>query len=214
MKKFLIGLIIVVGVLVLVVGTAGTIFYIKVLRPISSPLIAVTAARTLEERRLQNHAEFRPPGSGEVTAEQIRNFVAVEEAVQAQLGTGIALLTQKQTDLLRANEAEALSAKAVLLAFGDIRDLLLKAKMAQIDAMNLASFSKDEFEWVREQLYSGATLSWFQLDVSGIAAGVPDASVQVHKFEPERRVPEQNKRLALPLVSRLQGWFALGFFGL
>jgi len=214
MKGLGVGLLIAAGVLLLVIGTAGTVFYVKVYRPIGGPIAAMGIAKTLEERRLQNRAEFLPPSSGELTGEQAANFAAVEEAVQTQLATGTGILTQKQADLERASTADALSVRTTLLAFGEIKDVYLNAKVAQIDAMNRAKFSKEEFEWVRKQLYSAAGLRLSQLDVSEVLGGVRDAMVEVRQFKPGGPVPEVNQRLARPLASKLQAWLALGFFGL
>ena len=136
MKGLGVGLLIAAGVLLLVIGTAGTVFYVKVYRPIGGPIAAMGIAKTLEERQLQNRAEFLPPNSGELTREQAANFAAVEEAVQKQLATGTGILTQKQADLERASTADALSVRTTLLAFGEIKDVYLNAKVGQIDAMN------------------------------------------------------------------------------
>ncbi|OFW03249.1 MAG: hypothetical protein A3H96_19300 [Acidobacteria bacterium RIFCSPLOWO2_02_FULL_67_36] len=214
MKRTGVALLIGAGVLLLVVGAAGTAFYVKVYRPLGSPLMAMAGGKTLEERRLQNRAEFLAPASGELTAEQTAKFAVVEEEVQKQLAAGIAVLARSQADLERARETHALSVQTALLAFGDIKGVYLNAKVAQIDAMNRANFSKEEFEWVRKQLYYAAGLRLSQVDVSEVLAGVPDATVVVRRFEARERVPEQNQRLALPLASKLQTWAALGFFGL
>lgn len=214
MKKTGIALLIAGGVLLLALGVAGTIFYVRVYRPIGSPLMAMAGGKTLEERRLQNRAEFLPPASGQLTAEQTTRFVGVEDEVLRQLASRIAVLTRGQRDLEQAREANALSTRTALRVFGDIKAVYLNAKVAQIDAMNRANFSKAEFEWVRRQLYSAAGLRWSQVDVSEVLAGVPDATVVVRQFEPAGGGTEQNQHLALPIASSLQTWSALGFFGL
>jgi hypothetical protein len=203
-----------IGVLLLAVIAAGTVFYVKVYRPIGSPLMAMAGGKTLEERRLENRAEFLPPRSGELTADQAARFVAVEEVVQKQLATGIASLARNQADLERASDTHTLSVPAALRAFGSIKGVYLRAKAAQIDAMNRANFSKKEFEWVRKQLYLAAGVRWSHVDVSEVLAAVPDASVVVHRFEPEGPVIEPNQSLASPLATKLQTWAPLGFFGL
>jgi uncharacterized membrane protein len=214
MKKTGVALLIAGGVLLLALAGAGTVFYVRVYRPIGSPLMAMAGGKTLEERRLQNRAEFVPPASGQLTAEQTARFVGVEDEVLRRLAGGIADLTRGQRDLEQARNANALTVQTALRAFGDIKDVYLSAKVAQIDAMNRANFSKSEFEWVRRQLYCAAGLRLSQVDVSEVLAGVPDATVVVRQFELTGGVPEQNQHLALPLASRLQMWSPLGFFGL
>jgi hypothetical protein len=171
-------------------------------------------ARKVEDLRLQNRTAFLPPASGELTEKQTADFAAVEGRVQEQLAARNAVLAQAQEDLERADDAHALSVPATLLAFGDVQGFYVDAKKAQVDAMNRANVSKAEFEWVRRQLYRAAGLRLSQLDVSEILAGVRDATVQVHRFEPDGPVPERNQFLARPLASKLQAWGALGFFGL
>jgi uncharacterized membrane protein len=214
MKKTGVVLLITGGVLVLALAGAGTVFYVRVYRPIGSPLMAMAGGKTLEERRLQNRAEFLPPSSGQLTAEQTTRFVGVEDEVLKQLAGGIAVLARAQRGLEQARDANTLSVQTALRAFGDIKVVYLSAKVAQIDAMNRANFAKTEFEWVRRQLYCAAGLRLSQVDVSDVLAGVPEATVVVRRFELTGGVPEQNQQLALPLASRLQTWSALGFFGL
>ena len=214
MKRLGIGLLIAAAALLLLVGIAGTVFYVRVYRPIGSPLMAMSGGKILEEKRLQNHGEFTPPISRQLTSEQTANFVAVEEAVEKDLGTNAAALAPNQADLERASTSNALSVRTTLRAFGNIKAVYLNAKMAQIDAMNRVKFSKAEFEWVRRQLYSAAGLHWSQLDVSEVLEGLPDAAVKIRQFEPGRDVPEQNERFARPHALKLQAWLAFAFFGL
>jgi len=214
MKKTSMALLITGAVLLLVVAAAATVFYVRVYRPVGSPLMAMAGGKSLEERRLRNRAEFLPPPSGEVTADQAARFAVVEEEVQKRLADRIAILARNQADLERASETHALSVSTTLRAFRDIKAIYLDAKVAQIDAMNRANFSKEEFEWVRKQLYGGAGMRLSQLDFSEVLAGVPDATVVVHRFEAREQAVEQNHRLALPNAAKLETWAALGFFGL
>ena len=213
MKKTGAALLIAGGVLLLALGGAGVVFYLRVYRPIGSPLMAMAGGKALEERQLHNRARFLPPASGQLTTEQVTKFVGVEDEVLKRLGSGIDVLTRGQRDLERARDADTLTIQAALRAFGDIKGVYLNAKVAQIDAMNRATVSKAEFEWVRRQLYSAAGLRLSQVDVSEVIAGVPHATVVVREFE-LTGAPGQNKQLALPFASRLQTWSALGFFGL
>lgn len=214
MKKLHIVLLSIAGVVLLLVVGGGTLFYFKVYKPIGSPLMAMTGAKVLEDQRLQNRTEFLPPPSGEVTPEQTANFIAVEEAVEKQWATAPAVLAEKQTALERSSEGNTLTILGMLPVFGSVKDPYLKAKMAQIDAMNRAHFSKKEFEWVRKQLYRAAGLPLSQLDMSDLFAGAKDPVVAVRRFEPREGAPAQNERLARPLAERLRAWAPLGFFGL
>ena len=214
MKRTGVVLLTVGAVILLAVAAAGAVFYVKVYRPIGSPLMAMAGGTTLEKRRLKNGAECLPPSSGELTGDQAGRFAAVEDKVQQRLGTRVSILALNQADLEQASKPRTLSVPIALKAFGRIKAVYLDAKMTQIDAMNRANFSKKEFEWVRKQLYDAAGLRWSQLDVSEVFAGVPDAVVVVRTFDATGKVAEHNQRLALPLAAKLETWAPLGFFGL
>ena len=213
MTRLKIGLLITAGTLVLLLGGMGTMFYVKVYKPIGSPLMAMSGGKRLEEQRLQNRAEFVPSASG-LTKEQVDRFVTVEEDVQSRLATGAAVLARKHDELERASETGSLSVRATLLVFGEIKQIYLNAKIVQIDAMNRAHFSKAEFEWVRKHLYRAAGLRLTQLDVSEILAGDRDATVIVQRFTPDEAAGVGNESLARPLAPKLEAWLPLAFFGL
>lgn len=202
------------GVILLVVGAVGTVFYVRIYRPIASPLMAMAGGLSLEERRLQNIAEFLPPPSGELSADQATRFAAVEEKVEHRLEARVSILALNQADLEEASDTGTLSVPIALKAFGRIKAAYLDAKLTQIEAMNLEHFSKQEFEWVRRQLYDAAGLRLSQVDVSEVVAGVPDAAVVVRTFDTTGHAAEHNQRLAQPLAAKLEMWAALGFFGL
>jgi len=214
MRKLGVVILIVFGVLLVIGGAAGTYFYLAIYRPIASPLLAISGARTLEQQRLKNQADFLPPGSGEVTGAQAAGFSAVESAVVTHLGNRAVTLEQKRVTLEQASAANALTLKATLAAFADLKPVLLSAKLVQIDAMNRANFSKEEFEWVRQQLYAAAGVTFAQLDVSDLISGVPDSAAVVRPFAPGGRTVDRNLELAKPLAAHLQAWTSLAFFGL
>ena len=214
MKKLHIVLLSIAGAVLLLVVGGGTFFYFKVYKPIGAPMMAMVGTKALEDQRLQNRTEFLPPASGELSADQVANFIAVEEAVEKQWATAAAVLAGKQSALERTSEGNTLTILETLPVFGSIRDPYLKAKMAQIDAMNRAHLSKKEFEWVRKQLYRAAGLPLAQLDMSDLFAGVKDPVVAVRRFEAREGVPAQNEQLARPLAEKLRAWTPLGFFSL
>jgi len=201
------------GTLALLVVIAGTFFYVRIYKPITAPLLAMSTARVLEERRLVNHDPFTAPGSGELSADQVRRFVSVEETVETRVGAGAAALAVQHAALERADADRRLTVRTTFTAFGEIKPILMDAKMTQIDAMNREHFSKKEFEWVRNQLYRAAGLRLTRIDVSDILDGVQDAAVRV-RTAPDGPAPDANRALAQPLAAQLEQWRAFGFFGL
>lgn len=208
------GLLIAAGVfLVLIIG-AGTAFYMMIYRPIAYPMMAMIGPHTLEVRTLQNKGPFEPPDSGALTPEQVANFVSVEEAVAASIGAGAAVFDQKRAELAQASATDVLSVRSALPAFADLKAPIMRAKVDQIEAMNRAKLSKQEFEWIRRELYRAAGLEFSQVDVSDLTTGEPDPTVTVRRFTADGPANPVNAQLAQPLAAKLRVWLAFAFFGL
>ena len=195
----------------LLVGACSTAFYFKVYKPYASPMMAMAISHAMDEQ-LTTH-DFTKPGSGEVTAEQVRRFVAVEEAVESHIGGGRAMFVEQQGALERADKDGEVKLESALGAFGPLKPMLLSAKPLQIQAMNREHFSKREFEWVRDQLYRAAAIPLTRVDVSEMFSGGPDPAIRVRPVSPQE-VPAANQALARPIAARLETWRAFAFFGL
>jgi len=201
--------------IVVLLGGLAAAFYFTIYKPIASPMLAMVGTHTLETRMLQNREPFEPPDSGVLTREQATAFVSVEEAVAARVGASAAVFEQKRLDFEQASEAHELSVRWALPAFADLKAPIMAAKVDQINAMNRLNLSKQEFEWIRRELYRAAGLEFTQLDVTDLVDGVPDASLHVHRFPPdEGSAYPENAALAEPLAQKLAAWRTFGFFGL
>ena len=201
-------------VIVVLLGGFAAAFYVMIYRPIGSPMMAMVGTHTLETRTLQNRGPFDPPASGALTPEQVTRFVSVEEAVAARIGASAPVFEQKRLDLEQATEADVLSVRRALPAFADLKAPMMAAKVDQIAAMNRLNLSKQEFEWIRRELYRAADLEFTQLDVSDLLAGGPDPTLSVRRFPPDDPVRPENAGLAKPLAQKLAAWRAFAFFGL
>ena len=56
------------------IGAAGVFFYVRVYRPIASPLMVMSSGKLLEERQLLTH-DFTPPATDALTAERLASLV-------------------------------------------------------------------------------------------------------------------------------------------
>src|SRR5262249_20404979 len=160
---------------------------------------------------------FTPPAAGELTEEMVRRFVAVQEAMHARLGARIEEMKARQDEVLRRQQAEQRRATAAEDFTGGrgMMSPILEAKTAQVDALNAARFSLDEYYWVRGHVYAAAGLpvSGFDLralagatGTGGDAAGRPPAA-------PPGPAPDRNKQLVAPYLPKLKDWAVLAFFG-
>jgi hypothetical protein len=197
---------------VLLIGACTAGFYFKVYKPYASPIMAMAISKALEDKQLKEK-DFTKPGSGELTAEQVRRFVAVEEAVEVKAANGAVVLADQQKELERAEDAGEVKLDAALRAFGAVKDVLVAAKPVQIEAMNREHFSKREFEWVRDQLYRAAAIRLTRVDTSDMTSGAPEPAIRVRTLGAQE-IPPANQALARPIAAKLEAWRTFAFFGL
>jgi hypothetical protein len=205
------GLLIGAVCVVLLIGACSTVFYFAVYQPFGAPMMAMATSHGMDQQLKTR--DFVKPGSGEVTAEQVRRFIAVEEAVETRIGEARASFVEQQGVLERADKAGTITLDSAMASFAGIRSALMNAKPLQIDVMNREHFSKKEFDWVREQLYRAAGIPLTRIDVSDLFEGVPEPSIRVRTLSLQE-APAANQALARPIAAKLEAWRAFAFFGL
>jgi hypothetical protein len=93
---------------------------------------------------------------------------------------------------------------------------MIEAKRAQVEALNQASFSLEEYHWVRQQVYAAVGIVAAGFDVKDIKQLAEQAAGRGER-EPAASigdVPERNKELVKPYEKKLQEWAPLAYFGL
>lgn len=217
MKKLAIGCLIAAGVLVVLALVAATAGYFLVYRPTLSALTYVSGAERLETR-LTNRSPYEPPASGDLTEEQVARFLQVEERVQTGVGGRMAVFAEQHSQLERAAEGKrGPTRRQVHAALGTIGPVYLKAKSAQIDALNAANFSRAKYEWVRAQVYPAAGLPLARLDLRALMATEDvdfEEIIGLMRSPADQAVSEHNRALVERHLPRLKDWLALAFFDL
>jgi hypothetical protein len=206
-----------VGVLVLILVVVGTYGYQRFYAPIVRPLMFVTASGRLEQS-LSTTSPFQAPASGALTPEQWSRYCDVETAVEATMGQSMGVVV-RQRDVLTATakqKAGTVSFLTAIAAFREIGPVYLKAKQAQVNAMNRAGFSLEEYRWVRRQVFLGAGLVFSELDVVGLRTAAQEKrySVDVKTTSPEPAAATANGTLVSARRPELDTWLALAFFDL
>jgi len=205
------------GVLIVALVVVGTIGYYRLYYPFLRPLGFVTTAGRLEES-LRNTAPFRPPTSGALTAQQWSRYCEVESAVHKVMGPAMAVLTkQRDTLVASANQKPAsVRLSAAVRAFGEIGPVFLRAKLAQVEAMNRASFSTEEYRWVRREVFASAGFVLAELDLDSMRTAVQDRrdSIDVQTTSVEPNSQGANSSLVSGRRPQLESWLALAFFDL
>ncbi len=216
-KQVAIAILALIGVVVLILVVVGTYGYQRYYAPILRPLMFVTAAGRLEQS-LKNTSPFQPPASGALTPEQWSRFCDVESAVEAVMGKTMGVMA-KQRETLTADAVTrtgAVPLMTAIAAFREIGPVYLKAKQAQIQALDRAGLSLEEFRWVRRQALLGAGLPLAELDVEGMRTAPQEKRdrVEVKTIAPDPATTAENGALVASRRAQLESWLALAFFDL
>jgi hypothetical protein len=215
MKKAAMGCVL---LLVLLVGAAATAAY-TIYYKVSSTVSGFAELGTLPQldRAVRNQRPYVPPASGELTREQLQRFLRVQQTVRARLGKGADELERRYHELLEKDSATIADAPELLSAYRDLAAIFVDAKRTQVNALNHAGFSLDEYRWVRTQVYAALGVPMMELDVSRIIAEVqngrtpepPMAGVQLGPSGPPK-----TRKLVEPYRKPLEDYAPLAFFGL
>jgi hypothetical protein len=213
-KNLLIGLMFVAGVVVVVLLAIAVGTYLS-LRQFTAPLMYLSGGLRLEEG-IANKGDYEVPAGGELTPQQFALLASVEQEVATRLGERLVALREKSEELVRTSDSgkKRLPTRETLVSLGAIGRAYLDGKTAQIEALNRAGLSKDEFEWIREQAYHAGGLEVWQLYFADIVRAVPASEFEVRPLPHGVAVSPANRILMAPRIDDLRRWSALAFFGL
>ena len=215
MKKLAIGCGVVL--LLLFIAAAGVSYYIY-------RQVAPTVAQFAElaklpdiEKGVRNTTAFEPSASAELTEAQVQKLVRVQAEVRKRLGTQVAALETKYKDLLDKKDAGPTDGPAVLRAYGDLIATWMDAKRAQVDALNLAGLSLEEYRWIRDESYRALGMAFMDLDLVKLADDAKRGStsdVESLRGAMEPSGPMSNRALVAKFKKQLEENIALASFGL
>jgi hypothetical protein len=222
MKKILAGCLIVAVIAMVGFGVAAFYAY-RAMKPVIDNASnymdkAREVARLGEAVRIKS--DFAPPKNGELTAQQVERFVAVQTRVRADLNDRWELVEQKSA-ALKAKAADRQGEWTLAeftSVFSEIANIWVDARRAQVNAINVQRFSEGEYEWVRRRVYEAAGVEIANgMDLAKIEALARDqaakSGVEIPPINlPE--VPEANVRLVKPHAAKIKEWMPLASLGL
>lgn len=178
-------------------------------RPYVETVLAVRDLGRIQdlESRVRNTSRFEAPATGILEADQVQRYLSAADTVLQRL--------EGQLDLLRVRyeqleDADGLSASQLAGAWSDIIRLVVKAKEAQVEALNATGFSLAEYGWVREQVIRAAGLPAYQVNLAALGSDSAEPAVWVN----DAPVPDENTELVRPHVQQLEKLLPLAAFGL
>ena len=216
MKKLAIGC----GLVLLLTGiaAAGAAYYLY--RQVSSTIAQFSGFSDLPELEdgVRNKAPYTPPASEEVSDSQIEKLAQVQTTVRQRLGQKITEFEGKYKVLLDKQKATVVDVPAVIAAYGDLAATWMDAKRSQIEALNAAGLSLEEYRWIREQAYRALGKPFVDLDIGRFIAdakrGIPPETAGQLRGALEPSGPIINRERIAKFRKILEDNLALASFGL
>ena len=169
MKKLAIGCGVVLVVLLIVGAVASYFVYNKVKSTMAE--LSVLGEVPAIERGVRNTAAFTPPESGELTEAQVTRYLKVQQDVRTMLGSRLDEFKTKYAELsarMDKDQGTVLDVPAMMGAYRDLAKTYVDAKKAQVEALNSAGFSLDEYRWVRQQAYAAVGMPIVDMDFAKV----------------------------------------------
>jgi hypothetical protein len=216
MKKLVLGCGIVL-VLLAVVG-AGVGYYVY--RQVSSTVAQFAELGQVPEieRGVRNRSAFTPPASGELTQDQLERLVLVQAAIRERLGARFAELEARHKRLIEKEQANALDLPEIIAMYRGLAATWVDAKRRQVEALNDAGFSLDEYRWVRGRAYAALGLPYLEIDVAQLVEDVMSGRTGGEPGELQGALgpegPVANSKLVAGFKEQLEENLALASLGL
>jgi len=215
MKKFAIGCAIVIAVIGVAVVGAGIYGYMKVKSAVTQ--LAQIGQVTDIDKNVKNRAPYSAPASGELTESQVDKLVQVQTKVRERLGAGAAEIEKKYHGRFDKKDANVTDLPALLSAYADLAKTLVDAKKAQVDALNDAGLSLEEYRWIRRTSYRALGVPYVDMDVSLVAERVKSGQTAGNldfNGPVGDKGPEGNVKLVEKHRKTLEDYMVLAQFGL
>lgn len=208
--RWLFGCLGVVLVLLIAGGIAGWWF---VLRPFQQMAAAVQEVATIQQldQRVTNTAPYTPPEDRALTEAQLERYLAVLRGVRDDLDVRLGELQRRYEDI-GGQQPQLTDVPRLAGAYADLMRLMVRAKEAQVAALNEQGFSQDEYRWVRTEVLTAAGLQGAGYDISSFVQAMADGQDPTAAPAPAPAVaPAANRELVERYVDDLQ---ELGFLAL
>ncbi len=210
-KKLLIGCLVLGVVGVIAAGIAGYYFLYRPARDYLAGLAEVSQVVELNDE-VANQAPYTPPADNLLTEAQVTAFVAVQRKMVRDLG---AALDELRTKYEAYGEGDRPGLGELLGAWRELKDLVLQAKRIQVEALNEAGLSVEEYRWVRARFYQALGAEFFSLNLEKIAEAVQQQNPDLlQETSPPDLAPEENRRLVEPYQDEAAEWLAYAWLGL
>ena len=212
MKKLAIGCAILLVVAGAAIGGVGYYLYLKV-EPTLSQFKELAQVHDIE-RDVKVQTPFVVPTSGALTAAQVDKMMLVTSRVRARLDQDMAVFQRTYKSLAERKDATAADLPALASAYQDLAKDWLSAKRAQVEALNEAGLSLDEYRWIRSSAYGALDIPFTDVDLGRIAEQVKAGGQVIVGGAFAGKGPASNLKLVEKYRKQLEDYLPLAAFGL
>lgn len=215
MKKVLIGCGVILAVLT-VLAAVGGFFAFRMAKGYFDGYAELAEIPTLNQQ-IQNQRTYRAPADGKLTSQQVDAYMGVLQQMRTVLGQRFTELEKTYEQLAEQlkEEQRDLRIREALSAWSDIIGLLMEGKRAQVDALNAAGMSLEEYYWIRTQTLFALGHGAFGWNLEALATDPGQAwPTNTRSVTPSRETLQHNRELLAPHEDTLDDWLAFSFFGL
>jgi len=219
MKKAILGCLGVSLIVALVGGIGGYWFVVK---PFWEGLSSLKEINQANEE-IENQESYEPPETGELKAEQVERFVAVQKEIRSGLEGKIAYLEEEYGKIEEeANQVEP-SLGELFGFWKEGLNLYAEAKKVQIDALNEHGFSLEEYQYVQRSFYQalGLEIIPYDLDSLANAASQEKLDIELEEFEIESKdiseeTLKRNRELVTEYATEEEAgkWLPFAYWGI
>ena len=211
-SRWLIGCLGVVLVLFVLIGVAGWWF---VIRPFQQMAAAVQEVATIQQldQRVTRTDPYTPPEDGELSDEQMARYVRVLRGVRDDLDARFVELQRRYEDI-GGRQPQLMDVPRLASAYVDLIRLLVRAKEAQVAALNAEDFSLEEYRWVRGQVLVAAGMQGAGYDLSSFVQALADGRDPTAPPPAPSAAPAANRQLVQDHAEELNDLAFLALLGL
>ncbi len=143
-------------------------------------------------------------------------LVRVQTQVRTRIGERMAALETKYKALTEKTQASLSDAPALIAAYRDLAAVLIDAKRTQVDALNEAGLSLEEYRWIRSQAYRALGAPYVDMDIGRLVDDVRAGKMGAEPAQLQGAIgpagPEANRKLieGVKKAGRYFGSFLIG----
>lgn len=132
------------------------------------------------ERSIRKQGPYTPPASGEPSRAQVERLVEVQQAVRTRVGTRADEILHRYRRYFEPVDGRTWvggtvdTALVTIRFYRDLAGIYVEGKRAQVDALNRAGMSLEEYRWTRSRVYGALGVPLMDIDIARIIEDVKE----------------------------------------